>query len=134
MIYGANFKENGLAGTFSVTNVRPPVAGPDLDAGWFEIQNDAFSGLRSTQPGTNPPPNSPPDIYYSFTVIHSSWYDLMFMKPVNPLTNRQVRYALAWEPRDDLLRIYMPATTGIVARNVIGASHIHMLFEIGNLD
>ena len=134
MIYGNNFSGFELDGTFIVSNVRPPVDGPDLEAGWFEIENDAFSGLRSTQPGTNPPPNVPPDTIYSYTVCQAAWTDLMFMKPIKALPNRQVRYALAWEPRDDLLRIYMPATTGIVARNLIGATHRHNLYEKGNLD
>lgn len=134
MLYGQNFKDNGLDGTFVVSNVRPPLAGPNLDAGWFEIENDEFSGLRSTQPGTNPPPNVPPDTIYSYTILQASWYDLMFCNPVKALPNRQVRYALAWEPRGDLLRIYMPATTGIVARGIEGATHLHNLYQEGNLD
>jgi len=134
MLYGQNFESIELAGTFSVTNVRPPLAGPDLDAGWFEITNDDFSGLRSTQPGTMPPPNVPPDTIYSYTVVQATWEELMFMKPIKALPNRQVRYSLAWEPRGDLLRIYMPATTGIVSREITGAVHMHNLYEAGNLD
>lgn len=134
MIYGNNFSAFELDGTFLVSNVRPPLIGPDLDAGWFEIENEAFSGLRSTFPGTSPPANIPPDIYYSYTVLQSSWFDLMFIKPVKALPNRQARYALAWEPRGDLLRIYMPATTGIVARGIKGATHLHLLKKAGDLN
>lgn len=134
MIYGAGFSQFGLDGTFIVTNVRPPLTGPSLDAGWFEITNDAFSGLKSTQAGTNPPPNNPPNIIYSYTVVQAIYQHLVFMRPIKALPNRQVRYALAWEPRADLLRIYMPATTGIVSRGLEGATHLHNLFEEGNLN
>jgi len=134
MIYGQSFESIGLAGTFIVSNVRPPLIGPDLDAGWFEIEVPAFSGLRSTQPGTTPPTNVPPDTIYSYTIVQANWEELMFMKPVKALPNRQVRYALGWEPRGDLLRIYMPATTGIVSRGIEGAAHLHSLYEDGNLD
>jgi len=134
MIYGQNFKDFELDGTFVVKNVRPPLAGPDLDAGWFEIENDAFAGIRSTQAGTAPPANVPPDTFYSYTVIQASFNDLMFMKPVKALPNRQIRYALAWEPADALLRIYMPATTSIVSRGLVGASHLHLLYSKTNLN
>lgn len=133
LIYGQAFKDLELQGTFKVTNVRPPLAGPDLDAGWFEITNDEFTGLRSVQEGTTPPPNAPP-IEYSYTVVQAEFEDLVFLNPYKALPNKQSRYALAWEPSDSLLRIYMPATTSIVARGLEGATHLHNLYEDGNLD
>ena len=134
MIYGQNFESLELAGTFLVSNLRPPGVGPSLDAGWFEIEAPEFTGLKPVQPGFAPPPDNPPDFIYSYTIIQSSWYELMFANPELATPNRQIRYALAWEPRDDLLKIYMPATTQIVSRGLLGSSRLHMLYDAENLN
>lgn len=133
LLYGAGFKTEELDGTYEITNVRPPQSGPALDAGWFEISKLEFSKLRAVPPDTSPPANSPPT-YYSIDVPTATGKDVFFFRPVKAVANNQPRYALAWEPRRDLLKIYMPATTDVVSRELAGASHLHALFDVDNLN
>lgn len=133
LLYGAAFKDAGLSGTYEVTNVRPPQSSVTLTSGWFEISKLEFSKLRSVQPDTAPPGNAPP-IFYSIDIPTATAKDVFFFRPVKAVANNQIRYALAWEPRRDLLKIYMPATTDVVQRGLEGASHLHMLFEPTNLN
>lgn len=126
MIYGTNFKTFELDGTFTITDVRPAVTGPDLDAGWFEIDNPAFGGLKSTTPGQPPAPNVPPDTFFSFNPIQLSNDDLVFMLAKRSLPNSKSRYALAYETGGSNLKIYLPATTGVVSRTLPGGSYLHV--------
>lgn len=127
LMYGPNFKENNIEGTYIVTNVRPPLISPSLDAGWFEIETDSIINLRATLPDTAPSANIPSsDIYYSKTITLTSEYDLVFMDEYQALPNKQQRYALSWETAKNTLRIYMPATTNIVDRDLNGGAFLHM--------
>lgn len=127
MIYGNNFEAVGISGTFKVTNVSPPQAVPSLTAGWFEVTIENFSVLRTTPPGTPPLPNTP-FVFYSFTVAQTSYNDLKFFQPKKNTPYNKTRYALAWEPASGTLKIYIPATTKVVKRDLIGAAHIHLLY------
>ena len=126
MIYGTNFKGFELDGTFKITDVRPAVTSPDLDAGWFEIDNPDFGGLKSTIPGALPAPNVPPDTFFSFSPIQISNDDLVFMLARRSLPNSKARYALAYETGGNNLKIYLPATTGVVSRGIPGGSYLHV--------
>lgn len=134
LIYGPAFTNAELSGTFTVTNVRPPVVGPALDSGWFEIDNPEFSGLRATAADSLPNANNPPGEIYSIAIIQVNYEDLVFLNPQKALPNRQIRYALAWEPEKALLKIYMPATTNVVSRGELGAARLHNLYKEGDLN
>jgi hypothetical protein len=134
LLYGSAFTNAELNGTFTVTNVRPPVLGPALDSGWFEIDNPEFSGLRATAADSLPNANNPPGEIYSIAIIQIDYEDLVFLNPQKALPNRQIRYALAWEPEAALLKIYMPATTNVVSRGELGAARLHNLYKTGDLD
>ena len=133
MIYGQGFTQLGLGGTFTVTNVRPPNPITAYDAGWFEIENTSEGVLKSSAPNVAPPPNAP-GATYTFTVNQTSYQDLKFFLSQKNTAYSHRRYALAFEPRNDLLRIYLPATTRVVARNLIGGSHLHMLYPANDFD
>ena len=126
LLYGVNFKSFELEGTFTITDIRPAVAGPDLDAGWFEIDNPAFAGLKSTVAGLLPAPNVPPDTYFSFNPVQVSNDDVVFMLAQRSLPNSKARYALAYETGGSNLKIYLPATAGVVSRGLPGGSYLHV--------
>lgn len=127
LIYGAQFETVGISGTFDVTGVSPAQPAPSLSFGWFEITIDNFSALRTTPPGVTPSPNSPP-VYYAFTAAQSSFNDLKFFLPKKNAPYNQTRYALSWEAASGTLKVYVPATTKVVRRDLIGSAHIHMLY------
>ena len=127
MMYGPDFKQNELEGTHLVTNVRPPLVSPDLTSGWFEVEMDRALNLRYTPAGVSPGTNIPSSgIYYSKSVQLTSEYDLVFMSEYQALPYNQPRYSLAWETARNLLKIYMPATTNIVARDLAGGAFLHI--------
>jgi hypothetical protein len=127
LIYGNGFESVGIAGTFEVTDVSPAGAVPAINSGWFEITIPNFAGLRTTPPGQLPAPNTPP-IFYSFTVAQTSYNDLKFFLPKRNTPYGQTRYALAWEPDSNKLKVYVPATTKVVKRDLIGSAHLHLLY------
>jgi hypothetical protein len=133
MMYGPDFKNNNLQGTFDIANVRPPQPAPSLDAGWFEVVNPSIATLKSTQPGNNPLPNTITETY-SYTVALNSYQDLKFFLAKKNTPYSQPRYALAFEPAADLLKIYIPASTRVVRRDLIGAAHLHLLYDAENLN
>lgn len=133
LLFGINFVGAGLSGTYTVTNVRPPQTSPTLDSGWFEIDKLEFGTLRPVQPDTLPPPNSPP-IYYSIDIATATALDVFFFQPFKATANDQPRFALAWETTKNTLKIYMPATTNVVARELEGAAHLHQLYAPNNLN
>lgn len=134
MIYGTNFKNFELEGTFTITDVRPAITSPDLNAGWFEIDNPSFAGLKSTQAGQLPAANVPPDTYFSFNPIQLSNNDLVFMLAKRSLPNSKARYALAYETSGRKLKVYLPATTGVVARGLPGGSYLHIGKDADSFD
>jgi hypothetical protein len=134
IIYGAPFlnADDALVGTFDVTNVRPTQGIPSYDTGWFEVDAQV-PGLRNSAPDVAPPPNTVTDTY-SYTVNQVTNDDLKFYLPLKNTPYSQPRYALAFEPAPALLRVYLPATTNIVARNLSGAAHVHLLYQSTDLD
>lgn len=124
LLYGAQFESSGFVGTFDVTQARPGVTGTSADSGFFEIQIDGSSPLASSAPNVTPPPNTITTTY-SITLTQSSYDDLKFFLAKKSTPYSKPRYALAWEPTASLLKVYMPATTKIVKRDLIGAAHIH---------
>lgn len=127
MIYGGQFVTAGIEGTFPITTVRPTQPAPAVNAGYFEIELAGFNELTSSLPDANPPPNTITDTY-SITLTQASFDDLKFFLPKKNTSYSQLRYALAWEPAD-LLRIYMPATTKVVRRDLEGSGHLHLLYS-----
>jgi hypothetical protein len=112
----------------AVTNVMPAQPAPNVAAGYFEISIPNLSTLTSSQPDQNPPPNTISNTY-SFTLTQSLFDDLKFFLSKKNTAYSKARYSLAWEPKENLLRIYMPATTKVVHRDLVGASHLHLLYS-----
>jgi hypothetical protein len=133
MIYGNQFASVGIQGTMAVTNVMPAQPAPDVAAGYFEISIPDLSTLTSSQPDQNPPPNTISNTY-SFTITQSLFDDLKFFLSKKNTAYSQNRYSLAWEPKENLLRIYMPATTKVVHRDLVGASHLHLLYPAADFN
>lgn len=133
MIYGMQFETSGFSGTLKITNVRPPKTAPAADAGFFEVSIEGTSALSSSVPDQTPPPNTINNTY-SITLTQNSYDDLKFFLAKKSTPYGRARYALAWEPQDDLLKIYMPATTKVVKRDLIGSAHVHMLYGPGEFD
>lgn len=127
MIYGSQFESVGFVGSYDVKQVRPPGPSPSADSGYFEIEIDGTSPLASSAPDQLPPPNMP-GLTYSITVTQNSYDDLKYFLAKKATPYARSRYALAWEPADNLLRIYMPATTKVVKRDLVGSAHVHMLY------
>jgi hypothetical protein len=127
LLYGPQFESVGFIGTYEVTGVRPPQPSPTADSGYFEIQIEGTTPLASSAPDILPPPNTI-SITYSITVTQNEYDDLKFFLPKKNTPYSQRRYALAWEPADSLLKIYMPATTKVVKRDLIGSAHVHLLY------
>jgi hypothetical protein len=137
MIYGQGFQSYGIEGTFEVTKIAPPSTSgfPPLstvasNAGYFEIEIPDFTALKSSAPDIDPPESND----YRFRVTQSSFDDLKFFLPRKNTPYSQARYALAWEPTSKLLKVYMPATTKVVKRALIGASHLHFLYGKGEFN
>lgn len=124
MMYGAMWEQNGFSGTYDIVNVLPASSSPNLDAGYFEIVVEETGGLSAVQAGATPPPNAPP-VYYSYTLIQATNFDVMFMLPKKSVPNNKTRYALAYEP-GDYLKIYLPATTSIISRELPGGAYMHV--------
>jgi hypothetical protein len=118
MIYGSSFYGVGLAatdlrGSFPITKVQPGVTYNILTpetAAYFEIEN--------------------PNVVIGNTesiVINQGTYDsLRYYRPVIFRPYLRPRYALAWEADNKSLKIYLPAVTRVVSRQLIGASHLHL--------
>jgi hypothetical protein len=134
LIYGLPFQNANSAflGTFTVTNVSPPQNIPSTESGWFEIKA-VIPDLKNSTPNVYPPVNSPGFIY-SYTVNQVVYDDIKFFLAKKNTPYSQKRYALAFEPKSDLLRIFLPATTAILERDLIGASHLHMLYNDNDFD
>jgi hypothetical protein len=95
------------------------------------------SGNVGNQPDTSPlfwAETESNGVFYTTTLTQNEYQDLMFVSGKKNTPYSQPRFALAWEPDSDLLRIYMPATTKVVKRDLIGSAHIHALYPEGNLD
>lgn len=90
----------------------------------------------------NQPDTSPADwvqtqatgVFYTLTLSQALYRDLMFFLGKKSTPYTQPRFSLAWEPSDSLLKIYLPATTKVVKRDLIGSAHVHALYPVGNLD
>lgn len=134
MIYGSPFQTANAEfyGTFTVINISPPQTIPAADSGWFEIKA-VIQDLKNSTPNAYPPVNTPGNTY-SYTVNQVLYDDLKFFlaKKNTPYSGK--RYALAFEPSANLLKIYLPATTTILERNLIGSSHLHMLYGYSDFD
>lgn len=127
MVYGPQFESVGFVGTFNVVQVRPPTMAPAADAGYFEFEMEGTSPLSSIAPDTLPPINTVSNTY-SIVVTQAEYDDLKFFLSRKATSYARKRYALAWEPEDSLLKIYMPATTKVVKRDLIGSAHVHLLY------
>ncbi len=133
MIYGSQFNTAGFDGTFGVTKARPAQLIPSYDSGYFEIEIPDFSTLQSSAADQAPPPNTITQTY-SITLTQSSFDDLKFFLPKRNTSYSQQRYALAWEPKNNLLKVYMPATTKVVRRDLIGSGHCHLLYTANDFN
>jgi hypothetical protein len=133
MIYGSGFSNAGIYGTYQVTNVRPSQLAPSYDSGYFEVTIPEFSLIKSSVPDIAPPPNGPGSVY-SVIVSQASNDDLKFFLPKKNTPYGLQRFALAFEPTNKLLKIYMPATTKIVKRGLQGAAHMHLQLSSSDLN
>ena len=133
MIYGDGFNAVGIQGTFTVLDVRPPLTTPAIDSGYFEINIETNTGLLSSLPDQIPPANSP-GATYSYSVGVTSFDDLKFFAAKRSTPYNQKRYSLAWEPSRQLLKIYMPATTRLVNRDIISGAYLHALYDKTNFN
>ena len=127
LIYGPQFASIGLAGSFVITAVSPAQVSAGFASGWFEFHQPTSVGLLYSQPNIAPPFNSPGQTY-SFNVSQVLYTDLMFFYAQKNTAYSKVGYALAFEPARQLLKIYMPATTTVVERSLVGAAYVHMLY------
>ena len=133
LMYGQQFSNQGFYGTYTVTDIRPSSTVPSYDAGWFEITDVNFQGLKSSLPNIAPSTNTVTGTY-SFLIQQNSYADLKFYLPRKHTPYSQQRYALAFESNNNLLKIYIPATTKVVRRDLIGSAHFHSLYDRYNLD
>jgi hypothetical protein len=133
MVYGPQFVSLGLGGTFIVTAVRPPKASASFDAGWLEVQNMNNVGLLFSTPDIAPPSNSP-GLTYSYNVTQALYSDLKFFLAKKNTPYSKARYSVGFEPAKNLLKVYLPATTKVVERSLVGASYIHMLYPSTDFD
>lgn len=133
MIYGTQFASMGIEGTYTVTGVRPPQPTVDVAAGYFEIEIEGSSLLKSSLPDQLPPPNTPTSTF-SIILQQAYYEDMKFFLPKKNTPYAKQRYALAWEPSYQLLKVYMPATTKVVKRDIIGSSHLHLLYQKGEFN
>ena len=133
MIYGNQFESLGINGTFIVTDVRPCDVGPVANAGWFEIDIENFNTLRSSAKDVFPPPNTI-SATYSLTITQADYDDLKFFVSKRNTPYSQPRYALGWEASNSKLKIYLPATTKVVRRGLIGSAHVHLGYSSGELN
>ena len=134
LIYGLPFQNANyeLVGSFTVTNVSPAQTIPSPDTGWFEVKA-IIPDLKNSTPNVYPPLNTTTETY-SYTVNQVNYDDLKFFLAKRNTPYAQKRYALAFEPSSSLLRIFLPATTTIIERDLIGASHLHMLYPDNDFD
>jgi hypothetical protein len=128
LLYGQQFLTLGIYGTYDVTNLRPAQGAPATDAGWFEFSIEGYSALKSSQPDINPPPNAPGAVY-SITVTQANFSDLKFYLAQKFTSYGKSRYALGWEPKANLLKVYMPASTQVIKRDLVGSAHLHLLYR-----
>lgn len=135
LIYGPNFagEDQNLIGSFTITSVRPALSVAAYDAGYFECENTNVTNLKYTQPDTVPSPNGP-GTTYTYTVNQALYSDIKFMFPKKNTAYSQKRYALAFESQKKKLKVYLPAVTKVVARSLIGAAHLHMLYPAADFD
>lgn len=124
LIYGLSFKDIKIYGTFTVRSLRPASPIINIDSGFFDIETEETLGLQITGSGLYPLPNSP-TATYSFSANQINNNDLVFMIPKRALVSNKFRYAAAYEP-GDYLKIYLPATTGVISRELPGGAYIHV--------
>lgn len=124
-IYGPGFASVGFGGSYRVVGLRPAGVGPSLTSGYFEVSIEDGLSLGATAAGTVPSPNTP-SITYSVTGIQISNFDLVFFLPTRALPNSKARYALGYETTSNKLKVYLPATTGVIARSIPGGSYLHI--------
>lgn len=117
LIYGANFIGVGalgtdLRGTFTITNVQTggvfDPSNPDT-AAFFEVENDN----ALIQNGE------------IISINQGVQNALRFYQPKLYRPYLRPRYALAWESNNKTLRIYLPAVTQVVKRDLVGSAHVH---------
>lgn len=103
--------------------------------------NKYWESLQSGNVGNQPDVSAPfwietsnTGVYYSITLSQNEYKDLMFFNGKRNTPYINARYSLAWEPARDLLKIYLPATTNVVKRDLAGAAHMHALYAAGNMD
>ena len=124
-IYGPGFEGAGITGSYVVVGVRPAGIGPALTSGYFEVEIPDGLQIGATAPGTAPGPNTP-SLITNVTAIQVSNADLVFFLPLRALPNSKARYALGYQTDSNRLKVYLPATTGIIARSIPGGSYLHI--------
>lgn len=98
-IYSSAF-DPGNNGTFTITDASGGSAG---DA-YFEIQNPAA---------------------VDEIVVQGIDDGVLFFNPLRNTLNTKLRYAAAYQAEQNLLQVFIPATTKVVRRSKRGAAHVH---------
>lgn len=99
-IYGAGFIGNNK-GSYPIVAV---VSGP-VGQAYFEIQNGAFA------------------VQAPVTLANAN--DVTFFKPIRNVIQQQPRYASIYEVNPYEIIAFLPATSKIVKRELIGSAHLH---------
>jgi hypothetical protein len=89
--------------------------------------------LKFSQPDVAPPPNGGGNVY-SYIISQGQYSDLMFFQATKNTSYSKPRYAVAFEPKRNLMKIYMPATTKVVERDLVGGAYLHMLYPPSDFD
>lgn len=128
LIYGPQFETSGFKGTFKVKKVRPASPAPAYNSGYFEIDIDGLQVLKSSAPDVAPPMNTLTETY-QITLTQALFGDLKFFISRKSTPYNQQRYALAWEAENAKLKIYLPAITQVIKRDLEGSGHLHNLYQ-----
>jgi hypothetical protein len=131
MMYGQDFKNSGTTGTFTVLASVPSGPAPSLDSGWFEVIDESVQGLQQTLAGEAPITTALP---YAIQVSELQQGDLTFFTSSDAKPFNQRRFALSFESGRNKLKVYLPAVTKVVYRNLIGGMHINSGIESDSIN
>lgn len=117
LLYGEQIKNIGLSGTYAIKQTRPSALSPATNSGYFEVDMPFISD---------------PNYIAYITQLNTSDIQFFVANRSTPLANK--RYALAFEPDQNKIKIYMPATTKIISRDLTSGMHLHYLHKNGSLN
>jgi hypothetical protein len=105
-LFGSQFQTYDLLGSFKVVDVQQGLAG----IGYFEIE----------APGAKIPGGIA-------LITQSAETDITFSRTPISRPNYRKRFALGWQAASQELKIYLPAVTRVIRRDLEGSAHMHLL-------